>query len=50
MTFGELSVVFDDAQKISRPNASSFNNLEGLKMKTNNQRRLGVTSQEPFDV
>ena len=39
----------DDAQKISRLNAANFNDLEGLKRKTNNQRRPRLTSQKPFD-
>jgi len=40
----------DNAQKISWLNASSFNDLEGLKRKTNNERRLVVTGQEPSDT
>ena len=41
--------MFDDVQKISRLDASGFNDLEGLKRKTNNQRRPGLTGQEPSD-
>ena len=42
-------LAFDDAQKISRLNASGFNDLEGLKRKINNQRKPGLTGQEPSD-
>ena len=38
-----------DAQKISRLNVSGFNDLKGLKRKTNNQRKPRLTSQEPSD-
>ena len=40
----------DDAQKISRLNVSGFNDMEGLKRKTNNQRRLVVKGQEPSNA
>ena len=40
----------DDAQKMSRLNASGFNDLESLKRKINNQMKPVVTSQEPSDA
>ena len=40
----------NDVQKISRLNVLGFNDLEGLKRKTNNQRRPVVKGQEPFDA
>ena len=39
----------DDAQEISRLNASGFNDLKDLKRKRNNQKRPVVTSQESSD-
>ena len=42
-------MLLDNAQKISRLNASGLNDLEGLKRKTKNQRRPGLTGHKPSD-
>ena len=45
----KISFKIDDAQKISRLNAPGFNDKKCLKRKKNNQRRLRLTGQKPFD-